>query len=44
MVEKTDTNSNSIISLMLGIFSILISLIGVVIGVLGVVISRKATL
>jgi hypothetical protein len=42
MVEKTQTNSNSVISLTLGILSILIPFIGLIIGVIGVVFSRKA--
>jgi uncharacterized membrane protein len=43
MVEKTKTtNSNSIISLTVGILSILIPIIGLVLGVIGVVFSRKA--
>ena len=44
MVEKTQTNnSNSIISLTLGILSILIPHIGLILGVIGIVVSRKAT-
>ena len=44
MVEKTQTNnSNSVISLTLGILSILIPFIGLILGVIGVVVSRKAT-
>ena len=43
MVEKTQTNSNSVISLTLGILSILIPFIGLILGIIGVVVSRKAT-
>ena len=43
MVEKTQTNSNSVISLTLGVLSILIPHIGLILGVIGVVVSRKAT-
>ena len=44
MDEKTQTNnSNSVISLTLGILSILIPYIGLILGVIGVVVSRKAT-
>lgn len=43
MVEKNETNSNSIISLTLGILSILIPFLGLVLGVIGVVVSRKAS-
>lgn len=43
MVETTRTNSNSVISLTLGILSILLPYIGLILGVIGVVISRKAT-
>lgn len=44
MVGKTQTNnSNSVISLTLGILSILIPYIGLILGVIGVVVSRKAT-
>ncbi|MFJ5625317.1 DUF4190 domain-containing protein [Peribacillus loiseleuriae] len=42
MVEKTQTNSHSIISLIYGILSILIPFIGLILGVIGVVLSRKA--
>ena len=42
MVEKTKTNSNSVISLTVGILSILIPVIGLILGVIGVVVSRKA--
>jgi len=42
MVEKTKTNSNSAISLTVGILSILIPAIGLILGVIGVVVSRKA--
>lgn len=42
MVEKTKTNSNSVISLTMGILSILIPIIGLVLGIIGVVASRKA--
>ncbi|WP_313894543.1 DUF4190 domain-containing protein [Psychrobacillus sp.] len=44
MVEKTQTNnSNSVISLTLGILSILIPYIGLILGVIGIVVLRKAT-
>ena len=43
MVEKAETNKNSIVSLTLGILSIVIPMIGLVLGILGVVFSRKAT-
>ena len=36
------TNSNSVISLTVGILSILIPIIGFVLGIIGVVVSRKA--
>ncbi|NIK12367.1 DUF4190 domain-containing protein [Alkalibacillus almallahensis] len=42
MIEKTKTNSNSVISLTIGILSILIPFIGLFLGVFGVVTSRKA--
>lgn len=42
MVEKTQTNSSSVISLTLGILSLLIPVIGFVLGIIGVVFSRKA--
>lgn len=42
MVEKMQINSNSVISLTLGILSILIPIIGIVLGIIGVVVSRKA--
>ncbi|ALC85570.1 hypothetical protein AM499_06850 [Bacillus sp. FJAT-22090] len=42
MVEKTHTNSNSVISLTLGILSILIPFVGLILGGIGVVVSRKA--
>lgn len=42
VVEKSQTNSNSVISLPLGILSILIPLIGLILGIVGVVFSRKA--
>ena len=42
MVGKTQTNSNAVISLTLGILSILIPLIGLILGIVGVVFSRKA--
>ncbi|MFZ3579569.1 DUF4190 domain-containing protein [Virgibacillus sp. DJP39] len=42
MVEKIKTNSNSAISLTVGILSILIPVVGLVLGVIGVVVSRKA--
>ena len=42
MVEKTQTNSNSVISLTLGVLSILIPLIGLILGIVGVVYARKA--
>lgn len=41
MVEKTRTNSKSVISLTLGILSIVIPIIGLVLGVIGLIISRK---
>jgi hypothetical protein len=43
MFKKTETNSNSITSLALGILSIIIPIIGLVLGVIGVVVSRKAS-
>jgi uncharacterized membrane protein YidH (DUF202 family) len=43
MVEKTKTNSSSVISLTVGILSILIPIIGLILGVIGIVVSRKAT-
>lgn len=43
MVERTETNSNSTISLTLGILSIVIPLIGLILGIIGIVFSRKAT-
>jgi uncharacterized membrane protein len=43
MVEKTETNSKSIISLTLGILSIIVPFIGLVLGIIGVVLSRIAT-
>ena len=42
-MEKAQTNSNSVISLTLGILSILIPFIGLVLGGIGVIVSRKAT-
>jgi uncharacterized membrane protein len=43
MVEKSETNSKSIISLTLGILSIIVPFIGFVLGIIGVVLSRIAT-
>ncbi|MFJ8511573.1 DUF4190 domain-containing protein [Lysinibacillus xylanilyticus] len=43
MVENAQTNSNSVISLTLGILSILIPFIGLFLGGIGVVVARKAT-
>jgi hypothetical protein len=43
LIEKTQTNSNSVVSLTLGILSILIPFIGLLTGIAGVVVSRKAT-
>ena len=40
MVEKTQTNSKSVISLTLGVLSIVIPAIGLVLGIIGIVISR----
>ena len=40
--EKGQTNSNSVISLTLGILSLLIPFIGLVLGIIGIVFSRKA--
>jgi len=42
MIEKTQTNSSSVISLTLGILSILTPFLGFVLGIIGVVFSRKA--
>ncbi|WP_043932775.1 DUF4190 domain-containing protein [Bacillus sp. EB01] len=42
MTEKTHINSNSVISLTVGILSILLPIIGLVLGVIEVVTSRKA--
>jgi hypothetical protein len=42
MVEKTQTNSNSVISLTLGTLSILIPFLGVILGVIGIMFSRIA--
>ncbi len=42
MVEKTQTNSNSIISLINGILSILIPFLGLILGIIGILFSRKA--
>ncbi len=42
MVEKAKSNSNSVISLTIGILSILIPVIGLILGVIGVLVSRKA--
>ena len=42
MSEKGQTNSNSVISLTLGILSLLIPFIGLVLGIIGLVFSRKA--
>ncbi|MFJ8066930.1 DUF4190 domain-containing protein [Psychrobacillus sp. NPDC096426] len=44
MIEKPQiNNSNSVISLTLGILSIIIPYIGLILGAIGVVVSRKAT-
>ncbi len=40
---KGQTNSNSVISLTLGILSIVIPFIGLILGGIGVIVSRKAT-
>lgn len=42
MIISNRTNSNSISSLILGIFSIIIPFIGFILGVIGIVFSRKA--
>ncbi|MFJ7976806.1 DUF4190 domain-containing protein [Peribacillus sp. JNUCC 23] len=42
MVGKTQTNSNSIISLINGILSILIPFLGLILGIIGILFSRKA--
>jgi uncharacterized membrane protein len=42
MVDKTLSNSNSVISLTLGILSILIPFLGVILGVIGIMFSRIA--
>ncbi|QUW22911.1 DUF4190 domain-containing protein [Sporosarcina sp. Marseille-Q4063] len=42
MVEKTQTNSNSVISITLGILSILIPMIGIILGVIWFVFARIA--
>lgn len=42
MVEKTNTNSKSVVSLTIGILSILIPLFGLIPGIIGVFLSRKA--
>lgn len=42
MVERVQTNNNSITSLTIGILSILLPLIGLVLGIIGIVFSRKA--
>lgn len=42
-VEKSQTNSKSVIALTLGVLSIVIPYIGLLLGVIGVVVSRKAT-
>lgn len=43
MNAKTEINSKSIVSLILGILSILIPLVGLILGIFGIVISRNAT-
>lgn len=43
MVQETETNRESIISLTLGILSIIVPAIGLVLGIIGVVLSRTAT-
>ncbi|UOQ49791.1 DUF4190 domain-containing protein [Gracilibacillus caseinilyticus] len=43
MTARTETHSNSTISLTLGILSIIIPVIGMILGVIGIVYSRKAT-
>lgn len=43
MVANAQTNSNSVISLTLGILSILIPFIGLFLGGIGVIVARKAT-
>lgn len=43
MNVKTEINSKSIVSLILGILSIMIPLAGLIIGIFGLVISRNAT-
>jgi uncharacterized membrane protein len=42
MVDKTLSNSNSVISLTLGILSILIPFLGVILGIIGIMFSRIA--
>jgi len=42
MSEKNGTNTNSIISLTVGILSLFIPFIGLILGVIGIVYSRKA--
>lgn len=39
---KTQTNSNAIVGLVLGILSLIIPVIGFILGVVGIVMSRKA--
>lgn len=43
MIRNAQTNSNSVISLTLGILSILIPFIGLFLGCIGVIVARKAT-
>ncbi|MGM8212282.1 DUF4190 domain-containing protein [Virgibacillus sp. W0430] len=42
-MENKQTNTNSIIALIVGILSILIPIIGLLLGIIGIVFSRKAT-
>ncbi|KAB2328343.1 DUF4190 domain-containing protein [Cytobacillus depressus] len=42
MSEKNRTNSNSVISLTVGILSLLIPFIGLILGIVGIAFSRKA--
>ncbi|WP_010096951.1 DUF4190 domain-containing protein [Ornithinibacillus scapharcae] len=44
MVEKTNTNTKSVISLTIGILSILIPIFGLIPGIIGVIVSRKAAM
>ncbi len=43
MDVKTEINSKSIVSLVLGILSIFIPFVGFILGIIGIVLSRKAT-